>query len=285
MIAGADVGTVTFGDIAVGRLGFGAMRISGARDADGVRSRDEARRLCRAVADRGVELFDTANIYGYGKSEEIIAEALHPYDGLLVATKAGFRPGKIAPGATSLPPEGRPERIKEECDKSLQRLRIDVIDVYQVHVPDPDVPYEDTVGAFVELQQAGKVRHIGVCNVSVEQLALARSLCDVVSVQNRYNAGDRASEAVLEACERDGIPFLPWGPLLVGDAMTARLEVVAAAHEATIGQVSLAWLLQRSPVMAPIPGTSKVDHAEQNVDAATVALSDDEAAEIGRRSG
>jgi pyridoxine 4-dehydrogenase len=278
----STVGTVTIGgDITVRRLGFGAMRISGARNAEGVRDRDVARTLVRRVAERGVTLIDTANIYGYGESEEIIAEALQPYrDELLITTKAGFKPGKIPPGETSLPPLGRPEHIKEECDKSLQRLGVDVIDLYQMHVPDPDVPYADTIGAFVELQQAGKVRHIGVSNVNVEQLELARSLCTVVSVQNRYNAGDRRSEEVLDICEREGIAFLPWAPILVGEAADA-VEKVAAAHGATPQQVSLQWLLHRSPVMAPIPGTSSVEHADENIDAAWLQLSDDELASIG----
>jgi aryl-alcohol dehydrogenase-like predicted oxidoreductase len=276
------VGTVAFGDIVVRRLGFGAMRVSGARDAQGVRDRSEAVRLCRVVADRGVNLIDTANIYGYGQSEEIIAEALHPYSGMLIATKAGFKPGKIAPGETSLPPLGHPDHIREECDKSLRRLRVDVIDVYQAHVPDPAVPYEETVGAFVALQQAGKVRHIGVCNVTPAQLATARSLCSVVSVQNRYNAGDRASESVLEACEREGIPFMPWGPLLVDGTVSDVLEQIAVAHDATPQQVALAWLLQRSAVMAPIPGTMNVDHADANVDAAWLELTAADLAALSR---
>jgi pyridoxine 4-dehydrogenase len=277
------VGTVTIGgDLVVRRMGFGAMRISGARNAEGVRDRDEARRLCREVVDRGVNFIDTANIYGYGQSEEIIYEALHPYpDDLVIATKAGFRPGKIEPGQTSLPPLGRPEHIKEECDKSLKRLAVDVIDLYQVHVPDPDVPYEETVGAFVELQAAGKVRHIGVSNVTVEQLRLAQSLCAVVSVQNRYNPGDRHSEALLEPCEADGIAFLPWAPIIVaGSAAEKVVEEIAAEHGVTPQQVSLAWLLARSPWMLPIPGTSKVAHAGDNVDAAWLSLSREEIARL-----
>jgi pyridoxine 4-dehydrogenase len=277
------VGTVTIGgDLVVRRLGFGAMRISGARNAEGVRDRDEARRICREVVDRGVNFIDTANIYGYGQSEEIIAEALHPYpDDLVIATKAGFRPGKIEPGKTSLPPLGRPEHIKEECDKSLERLAVDVIDLYQVHVPDPDVPYEETVGAFVELQAAGKIRHIGVSNVTVEQLRLAQSLCTVVSVQNRYNPGDRHSEALLEPCEADGIAFLPWAPIIVaGSAAEKVVEEIAAEHGVTAQQVSLAWLLARSPWMLPIPGTSKVAHAVDNVDAAWLSLSREELARL-----
>jgi len=271
------VGVVTFGDRTVRRLGLGAMRISGARNADGVRDREVARALVRRAVERGVNLIDTANIYGYGESEEIIAEALRPYrSDLLIATKAGFRPGRIAPGATSLPPLGRPEHIKEECDKSLRRLGLEVIDLYQVHVPDPEVPYEDTVGAFVELQAAGKVRHIGVSNVSPAQLAVARSLCQVVSVQNRYNAGDRASESVLEVCEQAGLVFLPWAPVIVGAAAAGAVATVAARAGVSAQQVALRWLLHRSPVMAPIPGTSSLGHLDDNVEAAWLRLGADD---------
>jgi pyridoxine 4-dehydrogenase len=276
-------GTITIGDLTVRRLAFGAMRISGARDADGKRDRDAARQLVRRVVDRGVNFIDTANIYGYGESEEIIAEALKPYPAdVVIATKSGFKPGKVAPGETSLPPLGTPEHIKQECDKSLRRLGVDTIDLYQMHVPDPDVPYADTIGAFVELQQAGKVRHIGVSNVSVEQLAEARALCTVVSVQNRYNADDRRSQAVLDVCERDGIAFLPWAPVILNDEATqTAVDEIAAAHGVTAQQVSLAWLLQRSPAMVPIPGTTNVHHADENIDAAWLQLSKDELTRLG----
>jgi len=194
----STLGTVDIGGLSVRRLGYGAMRVSGARNAAGVRDRAEAVKIYRRAYERGINFIDTANIYGYGESEEILAEALYPYPGdLVIGTKAGFRPGKIEPGKTSLPPLGHPGHIKEECDKSLRRLRLDHIDLYQVHVPDPGVPYEETVGAFVELQRAGKVRHIGVSNVTLEQLAVARSLCTVVSVQNAYNVGTRTSENLL----------------------------------------------------------------------------------------
>jgi len=271
-------GTFRIGDREVRRLGFGAMRVSGARNAEGVRDRDEAIKLYQRVYERGVNFFDLANIYGYGEVEEILPEALYPYpDDLLIATKAGFKPGKIEPGKMSLPPLGRPEHIKEECDKSLARLRVDCIELYQVHVPDPDVPYEDTVGAFVELQQAGKVRHIGVSNVTLEHLALARSLCEVVSVQNAYNVGMRQAEDVLQACEDQGIAFIPHSPNIVrAPEVTELVDEIATAHGVSAQQVNVAWLLAHSPVMVPIAGTSKVAHADDNIDAAFVQLTDDE---------
>jgi len=282
------VGTVAVGDRRVRRMGFGAMRISGARDADGVRDHGLAVELVLGVRDRGVQFFDTANIYGYGQSEEILAEALAPYpDDLLIATKAGFAPGKLAPGQRSLPPLGRPDHIREECDKSLRRLRVDCLELYIVHVPDPDVPWADTVGAFAELQQAGKVAMIGVSNVTPEQLREAQSIVDVVSVQNRYSVGDRESEAVLTACEEQGIAFLPYSPLQSAEGpVGAVLADIAAARGVLPQQVALAWLLQRSPVMLPIPGTSQLVHADRNIDAAWLELTAEEVArlDVARRA-
>jgi len=282
VLADTTVGIVAVGDRRVRRMGFGAMRISGARDAGGVRDRGLAVELVLGVRDRGVQFFDTANIYGYGQSEEILAEALAPYAGdLLIATKAGFAPGKLAPGQRSLPPLGRPDHVREECEKSLRRLRVDCIELYQVHVPDPAVPWADTVGAFAELQQAGKVRMIGVTNVSLEQLREAQAIVDVVSVQNRYSVGDRESEAVLTACEEQGIAFLPYSPLSSAEGpVGAALEDIAAVRGVLPQQVALAWLLQRSPVMLPIPGTSQLVHADQNVDAAWLELGAEELARL-----
>jgi len=282
------VGTFTIGgDLTVRRLGFGAMRISGARDTHGVRDRDAARAIVRRVVDRGVNFIDTANIYGYGESEEIIAEALHPYPpDLVIATKAGYRPGKVLPGHVTLPTIGHPEHIREECDKSLRRLRRDTIDLYQVHAPDPAVPYAETIGAFVELQLAGKVRHVGISNVTADQLAFARQYCTVVTVQNRFNAGDRASDAVLAACEADGIGFMPWAPILLPSRRVGAVaSEIAAVRGATVQQVALQWLLHRSPNLLPIPGTSQVDHADANIDAAWVALSDDDITRIDEAAG
>lgn len=271
------VGTFTIGtDLTVRRLGFGAMRISGARNVDGARDRDEARHLVRRVVDRGVNFIDTANIYGYGESEEVIAEALRPYpDDLVITTKAGFRPGKILKGHVTLPASGHPEHIRAECEVSLRRLDVEAIDLYQVHTPDPTVPYDDTIGAFVELQRAGKVRHIGISNVTIDQLAFAQQLCTVVSVENRYNAGDRSSDTLVDACREQGIAFLPWAPILLADrGIGATMAEIATAHGATLQQVALQWLLHRSPNLIPIPGTSRIAHADENIDAAWLALED-----------
>lgn len=282
------VGTFAIGgDMPVRRLGFGAMRISGARDAEGVRDRATAVRLVRRVVDRGVDFIDTANIYGYGQSEEIIAEALHPYPaGLVIATKAGYKPAKILPGHVTLATLGTPEHIREECEASLRRLRVDAIDLYQVHAPDPNVPYADTIGAFVELQQAGKVRHIGISNVTADQLAFAQRHCTVVTVQNRYNAGDLTSDAVVAACEAAGMGFMPWAPILLPSRRVEQVATdIAAAHGASVQQVALQWLLRRSPNMLPIPGTSQIAHADSNIDAAWVELSSDDLAAIDHAAG
>ncbi|HUZ10342.1 MAG TPA: aldo/keto reductase [Acidimicrobiales bacterium] len=276
------VGTIAVGGATVRRLGFGAMRVSGARNAQGVRDRDEAVRLYRRVYERGVNFIDVANIYGYGECEEILAEALYPYPAdLLIGTKAGFEPGKIEPGKRSLPPLGRPEHIRAECDKSLRRLRLDHIDLYQVHVPDPDVPYEETVGAFVELQRAGKIRDIGISNVTLDHLATAQSLCEVVAVQNAYNVARRGSEPVLEACARQRIAFIPHSPNILGESPVGGVvRAVAEGRGVSVQQVAIAWLLGHSPVMVPIPGTANLAHADDNVDAAWLELSDTERARL-----
>jgi pyridoxine 4-dehydrogenase len=283
----ATVGTVAVADHVVRRLGFGGMRISGARNAEGVRDRSVAKDLVRRVVERGVNLIDTANIYGYGESEEIIAEALHPYPPeLLITTKAGFKPGKIAPGETSLPPVGTPEHIREECERSLRRLRVDAIDLYQVHVPDPAVPYEDTVGAFADLQREGKVRFIGVSNVTADQLALAQSICHVVSVQNRYNVGHRDSEDLLRLCERQQIVFFPWQPVAAEEGAGRRaLASVAHSHGVSAQQVALAWLLAHSDMVVPIPGTTSIHHVDDNIDAAWLTLTDADIAALDAAAG
>ena len=263
------------GDLEVRRLGFGAMRITGNGIWGPPDDPEGARRLLRRVVELGVNLIDTADSYGPGVSENLIAEALHPYpEGLVIATKGGLR--RSGPG--QWPRDGRPERLKECCEASLRRLRLERIDLYQLHSPDPQVPLEDSLGALRELQDEGKVRHVGVSNVSRNELERARAVVDVVTVQNRYNLTDRHSEDVLDACERDGIGFIPWFPLATGDLARpgGPLDELARMHDAPPGQLALAWLLARSPVMLPIPGTGSVEHLEENVAAASIQLEPDE---------
>jgi pyridoxine 4-dehydrogenase len=263
------------GDLEVRRLGFGAMRITG----DGIwgppDDPDEAKRLLRRVVELDVNLIDTADSYGPEVSENLIAEALHPYpEDLVIATKGGLR--RTGPG--EWPRDADPKRLKECCEGSLRRLRLDRIDVYQLHAPDPKVPLEDSLGALGELQEEGKIRHIGVSNVSEQELDRARAVVDVVTVQNRYNLADRAAEGVLDACERAGIGFIPWFPLATGDLARpgGPLDEPASAHEATPSQLALAWLLARSPIMLPIPGTSSIEHFVENLAAERISLDDDE---------
>jgi pyridoxine 4-dehydrogenase len=263
------------GDLEVRRLGFGAMRITG----DGIwgppDDPDEAKRLLRRVVELDVNLIDTADSYGPEVSENLIAEALHPYpEDLVIATKGGLR--RTGPG--EWPRDADPKRLKECCEGSLRRLRLDRIDVYQLHAPDPKVPLEDSLGALGELQEEGKIRHIGVSNVSEQELDRARAVVDVVTVQNRYNLADRAAEGVLDACERAGIGFIPWFPLATGDLARpgGPLDELARAHEATPSQLALAWLLARSPSMLPIPGTSSIEHFVENLAAERISLDDDE---------
>jgi pyridoxine 4-dehydrogenase len=270
-------GTVALGDTTVNRMGFGAMRITGQGVWGPPADPEECKRVLRRAVELGVNFIDTADSYGPHVSEELIAEALSPYpDGLVIATKAGF----ARPGPNRWEPDGRPEHIREAIEGSLRRLRLERIDLYQVHTPDRKVPYEETLGAFRDLQQAGLVRHIGVSNVSVDQLGVARGIVEVVSVQNRYNLTDRASEPVLEACTREGLPFIPWYPLATGKLAGEAIERVASRRALTPTQVGLAWLLHHSTVMLPIPGTSKVGHLEENVAAAEVELTDEDIREL-----
>jgi pyridoxine 4-dehydrogenase len=259
------------GDLEVRRLGFGAMRITGKGIWGAPDDPEEAKRVLRRVVELDVNLIDTADSYGPEVSENLIAEALYPYpDGLVIATKAGLR--RTGPG--EWPRDARPERLKECCEASLRRLRLERIDLYQLHSPDPKVPLEDSLGALRDLQDEGKIRHIGVSNVSSEQLERAQAVVDVVTVQNRYNVVDRSSEDVLEACERAGLGFIPWFPLATGDLARpgGPVDELASAHEATPGQLALAWLLARSPVMLPIPGTASIDHLQENVAAQRISL-------------
>jgi pyridoxine 4-dehydrogenase len=263
------------GDLEVHRLGFGAMRIVG----DGVwgppPDRERAKAVVRRAIELGVDFIDTADSYGPEISEEIIAEALHPYpEGLVIATKGGF----TRPGPGRWVPDCRPERLKECCESSLRRLKLDRIDLYQLHTVDRNVPYEDSIGALRELQEEGKIRHIGISNVDIAHYEQARSLVGVVTVQDRFNLTDRASEDVLDRCTADGIGFIPWFPLAVGELARegGPLDEIARAHGAAPGQVAVAWLLQRSPVMLPIPGTGSVEHLVENLGARDVELTDDE---------
>jgi pyridoxine 4-dehydrogenase len=279
-----SAGTISVAGHSIRRLGYGAMRITG----DGVwgppDDRDGAIAVLRRVVELGVNMIDTADSYGPDVSEELIAEALHPYpDDLLIATKGGLT--RTGPG--EWPPDGRPEHLREACEGSLRRLRLDAIELYQLHRPDPQVPYTESVGAMKDLQEEGKIRHVGVSNVSLDQLEEAREIVEVVSVQNQYNLTDRSSEDVLERCEELGLAFIPWFPLAAGDLAEpgGPVDEIATRHGASPGQVALAWLLAHSPAMLPIPGTSSVEHLEENVAAGEIELSGEEVAELDAASG
>lgn len=267
------------GDLEVRRLGFGAMRVTGPGVWGPPRDLEAAKRLLRQVVASGVNLIDTADSYGPSVSEELIAEALYPYPSdLVIATKGGM----LRPGPGQWTADGRPAHLKRVCEESLRRLRLERIDLYQFHRPDPNVPLLESVGALVELQAAGKIRHIGLSNVNREQLAQAQSVAKIVSVQNSYNLANRGNEAVLQACTEQGLAFLPYFPLAVGNLARAggSLQTIAAAHQATTAQVALAWLLHYSPVIIPIPGTSSLAHFEENLGATQVRLTADEMARI-----
>ena len=262
------------GDLPVHRLGFGAMRITGPGIWGPPRDRDECLRVLRRVPELGVNLIDTADSYGPYVSEELIAEALHPYpEGLVIATKAGLE----RPGPDEWTPNGRPEHLRRALDGSLRRLRVERIDLYQLHRIDAQVPLADQLGELALLRQEGKIRHIGLSEVSVAQIEAARRVLPVASVQNRYNLQDRAQwEDVVDFCGREGIAFIPWFPLAAGPLARegGPVDRIARRLGATPGQVALAWLLRRSPVMLPIPGTSQVKHLEENVAAAALELDD-----------
>jgi pyridoxine 4-dehydrogenase len=274
-VPAAAAGEVEVEDLTVRRIGFGAGRIAGSGVWGEPESPEEARAVLRRAVELGVNFIDTADSYGPEVSERLIKEALHPYsEGLVIATKGGFV--RDVPGEWR--PDGRPEHLKAACEGSLRRLGLERIDLYQLHTPDRNVPLEDSVGALADLQAEGKIRHIGLSSINTEELARARELVTVASVQNRYSLSDRHHEQVLEACERDGLAFIPWFPLAMGELTRegGPLDEVARAHGATPAQVALAWLLQRSPVMLPIPGTSSVEHLEENVAAAQLRLTNQE---------
>ena len=274
-------GTVSLGDLTVNRMAFGAMRLTGSGVWGEPADRDGAKAVLRRAVELGVTLIDTAASYGPEVNEKLIAETLHPYpEGLVIATKGGL----TRPGPGDWERDCRPETLRTSLEGSLSRLRVDRVDLYQLHTVDPQVPIEDSVQALAELQQQGKIRHIGLSNVDARELATARRIAPIVSVQNRYSLADRHSEGVLEVCERDGLAFLPWFPLALGRLATAtgRLAQVARSHGATPAQVALAWLLRRSPVMAPIPGTSSVEHLEEDIGATQLELTDDEFSGLSR---
>jgi pyridoxine 4-dehydrogenase len=278
--AASAAGTLTIGgDLTVNRMGFGAMRITGKGIWGPPADRETAKNVLRHAVENGVNFIDTADSYGPDVSEELIGEALAPYaDGVVIATKGGL----TRSGPNEWAANGRPEHLRGALEGSLKRLRRDRIDLYQFHRPDPDVPYAESIGALAEMQRAGKIRHIGVSNVNLEQLAQARAIVPIVSVQNRYNFEDRSSEDVLDACTRDGLAFLPWAP--VGGPTPVKeqaLERLARSHGATPLQIALAWLLKRSPIMLPIPGTGSIAHLDENIAAAALQLSDEEFRALG----
>ena len=273
----AEAGTIDVGgDLTVNRLGFGAMRITG----DGIWGEppdaERAKNALRRAVELGVNFIDTADSYGPDVSERLIAETLHPYpDDLVIATKGGL----VRPGPGRWGPDGRPEHLREALEGSLRRLRVDMIDLYQLHRPDPKVPLEESVGFLAELKNQGKIRHIGISNATEEQLRTAEQIVPIVSVQNRYNVVDRTSETTVDLCEQEELTFLPWAPIQQAD----EVEVITDAarnHGFTPRQIVLAWLLARSPQILPIPGSGSAEHVEANVAAAGIKLDQGEVAAI-----
>jgi len=278
--AGSTPGTATNptfrigGDLEVNRLGFGAMRITGESIWGWPPDRANAVKVLKRAVDLGVNLIDTADAYGPETSELLIAEALHPYPkGLVIATKGGL----TRPGPDQWVPNGRPDHLKQAVDNSLKRLKLDRIDLYQLHRIDKKVPVEDSLGALKDAQQAGKIRHIGLSEVSAEEIERARKTVPIVSIQNRYNFDDRKWEGALEFCEKENLGFLPWAPVGGNRGLSGKsVDAVSKSHNASVYQIALAWLLQRSPVMLPIPGTQNLQHLEDNCAAAKMKLTSDE---------
>jgi aryl-alcohol dehydrogenase-like predicted oxidoreductase len=268
------------GELAVHRLGFGAMRITG----DGIwgppRDPENAKAVLRRAVELGIDLIDTADSYGPHVSEELIAEALHPYPaGLVIATKGGLE--RTGPGSGGWPVNGRPDHLRRACEASLRRLALERIDLYQLHRPDPEVPYEESVGALKDLRDEGKIRHIGVSNVDLLHLRAAQRVVEIATVQNRYSVVDREWQDIVDTCEREGLGFFPWRPVAAGDlGAEGALREIAERHDATPYQVAIAWLLHSSPVMLPIPGTQSLKHLEENVAASELELGDDELAQL-----
>jgi pyridoxine 4-dehydrogenase len=273
----AAAGTITLGDMTVNRLGYGAMRITGQGIWGEPEDRDGALAVLRRAVDLDVNFIYTADSSGPEVSEQLIAEALHPYpDELVIATKGGL----TRPGPGNWQADCRPERLRKCCDASLLRLKVDRIDLYQLHTVDPQVPLEESVGALAELRDEGKIRHVGLSNVGRRHIDEAQQIVPIVSVQNRYSLTAQDSEEVLKKCEHDGLAFIPWFPLDAGGMSEDVIEEVARRHDATPMQVALVWLLQHSPATLPIPGTSKASHLEENVAAAALELSDDDLARL-----
>ena len=275
----AAAGTITLGDLTVNRMGFGAMRLTGKGIWGPPRDRPEAIRVLRRAVELGVNFIDTADSYGPGVAEELIAEALHPYpDGLVIATKGGLE----RPGPDQWVPNGRPEYLRRQLEGSLRRLRLDRIDLWQLHRIDPKVPADEQFEAMRAFQREGLVRHLGLSEASTADMDRARRIVPIVSVQNRYNVTDRRWEAEVSYCEREGLAFIPWFPLSAGALDEAGpLATVARRHGATVYQIALAWLLARSPAMLVIPGTSSVRHLEENVAAAEIHLDQEDLAALG----
>ena len=278
----AAAGTLTLGgDLKVCHMGYGAMRITGAGIFGEPPDREASKAVLRRAIELGINFIDTAESYGPEVSERLIAEALHPYpEGLVIATKGGLP--RTDDGGWS--PDGRPEHLRESCEGSLRRLRLDRIDVYQLHRVDPNVPLEESVGALAQLRAEGTVRHVGLSNVSEGQLDRARKIVPIVSIQNRYSVAERDDDALVDRCERDGLAYIPWYPLAAGRVAenSGPCERVARARGATAAQVWLAWLLHRSPAMLPIPGTNSIEHLEENVAAAGLELTDEEFEALSR---
>ena len=277
-VSASLAGSVSFGGkVPVHRLGYGAMRLTGEGIWGPPKDRKSALAVLRRAVELGVNFIDTADSYGPGTSEELIAEALFPYPkDLVIATKGGWN----RPGANQWTHDASPAHLREAIEGSLKRLRLDRIEVYQLHTPDPVVPFETSVETLAELQKDGKIHFVGLSNVTREHIERARKIVPIVSVQNRYSFADREWDYVVDHCERNGIAFIPWFPLGAGKVAGEILNRVAKAHQSTPLQVALAWLLQRSPIMLPIPGTSSVEHLEENIRAATLQLTEDEYQEL-----
>ena len=269
----AAAGTIDVGgDLTVNRLGYGAMRITGPGIWGDPPSRDQAIATLRRVVELGVNFIDTADSYGPDVSETLIAEALYPYpDDLVIATKGGL----VRPGPNRWDADGRPEHLREVCEGSLRRLRLDQIPLYQLHRPDPKVPLAESVGALAELKDEGKIRHVGLSNVTEDQYREAQRIVPIVSIQNRFNVTDRQSESLIDLCEQEAMVFLPWAPIQQTDRKVA-VAVAAERRGVTERQVAVAWLLASSPAILPIPGTGSPEHAEENVAATAIDLSRDE---------